>query len=261
MSNLDLASHPTALDAAILEKVVLGGDLSGLNAAQRLLYYRQVCSSLGLNPLTRPFSYLHLNGKLVLYATKDCTDQLRTVKNISIGKPELTDMGEFVSVTVLATNDKGRTDSDIGVVMKTDMQKNIANVMKKAVTQAKRRVTLSICGLGMLDESEVPDVPGARIVPVDADTGEVVDGTAPAPGEYITGDAEDKLAEDAEKAGLIGRIEAGRDRLKMSAAEFVTLTENMCGVPQLERAELGDLQRMLAELVKRYQAQPRAAKK
>ena len=31
----------------------------------------------------------------------------------------------------------------------------------KAVTKAKRRVTLSICGLGFMDESEVADVPEA----------------------------------------------------------------------------------------------------
>ena len=252
MSTLEL-THPTAVDAEMLEKVVLGGDLSGLNPRQRLLYYRQVCSSLGLNPLTRPFSYLNLSGKLVLYATKDCTDQLRTVKNISIGKPELTDMGEFVAVTVLATNDKGRTDSDIGVVMKTDMQKNIANVMKKAVTQAKRRVTLSICGLGMLDESEVPDVPGAKVVPVDAETGEVMEPaseTVPPPPKP-----------ESDKDLLIGRIEAGMEQLKMTAAKRVEFVEKAAGVSRLEDAEQGDLQTMLAELVRRFKAEAQQGKK
>jgi hypothetical protein len=32
----------------------------------------------------------------------------------------------------------------------------------KAVTKAKRRVTLSICGLGFLDETEVDSIPGAK---------------------------------------------------------------------------------------------------
>ena len=32
-----------------------------------------------------------------------------------------------------------------------------ANAILKAVTKAKRRATLSICGLGWLDESEVAD--------------------------------------------------------------------------------------------------------
>jgi hypothetical protein len=34
-------------------------------------YYFSVCKSLGLNPLTRPFEYLTLNGKKVLYARRD----------------------------------------------------------------------------------------------------------------------------------------------------------------------------------------------
>jgi hypothetical protein len=38
----------------VMEKVVIGGDLSELNAAQRAEYYTAVCRSLGLNPLTKP---------------------------------------------------------------------------------------------------------------------------------------------------------------------------------------------------------------
>ena len=41
-------------------------NLAALSAQDRLAYYRAVCDSLGLNPLTRPFEYLNLQGKLVL---------------------------------------------------------------------------------------------------------------------------------------------------------------------------------------------------
>jgi hypothetical protein len=68
----------------VMEKVVIGGDLSELNAAQRAEYYTAVCRSLGLNPLTKPFEFLTLNGKLRLYALRDCTDQLRRLHGISI---------------------------------------------------------------------------------------------------------------------------------------------------------------------------------
>jgi hypothetical protein len=61
----------------VLEQVLIGGDLSGLTEAQRLAYYKAVCQSLGLNPLSKPFEYLWLNGKLRLYALRDCADQLR----------------------------------------------------------------------------------------------------------------------------------------------------------------------------------------
>jgi hypothetical protein len=38
----------------------------------------------------------------------------------------------------------------------------LANALMKAETKAKRRATLSICGLGMLDETEVEDIQGAQ---------------------------------------------------------------------------------------------------
>ncbi|MFM1889700.1 MAG: hypothetical protein RLZZ565_457, partial [Planctomycetota bacterium] len=66
------------VQATTIEQVLISGDLSRLTAEQRNIYYKSVCDSLGLNPLTRPFDYITLNGKLTLYARKDCTDQLRS---------------------------------------------------------------------------------------------------------------------------------------------------------------------------------------
>ena len=60
-----------------IEQVLVAGDLGKLTGDQRLAYYQRLCETLGLNPLTQPFQYLQLSGKLVLYATKSCTDQLR----------------------------------------------------------------------------------------------------------------------------------------------------------------------------------------
>lgn len=165
---------PNAADTSAIEQVVIGGDLSKLTPEQRLLYYRRVCASLGLNPLTKPFDYITLNGKLTLYARKDAADQLRKLNGISIDKPEIQFQDDWIIVTVSARNSEGRADSDIGVVKKTDMQNNLGNALMKAVTKAKRRVTLSICGLGMLDETEIETIPNARPVTVSA-TGEIVD--------------------------------------------------------------------------------------
>ena len=57
---------------------------------------------------------------------------------------------------------------------------DLSNAMMKAVTKAKRRAILSMTGLGFLDESEVGSIQGARVVTVDAGTGEILDtpGTA-----------------------------------------------------------------------------------
>jgi hypothetical protein len=141
---------------ADIEKVMIGGDLSTLKADERLNYYNAVCSSLGLNPLTKPFSYIELNGKLQLYALKDCTEQLRKIHTVSITQVDPKQIGDLLVVVASASDRDGRVDSSTGAVnMKGLSGENLANAMMKCETKAKRRVTLSICGLGMLDETEV----------------------------------------------------------------------------------------------------------
>src|SRR5438046_5485238 len=70
--------------AEAVETALLKGDLSKLTPRERTDHYLAVCKSLGLNPLTKPFAYLTLNGRMVLYALRDCTDQLRAIHNISV---------------------------------------------------------------------------------------------------------------------------------------------------------------------------------
>ena len=147
----------------LLESVVIGGDLSGLSSNDRVVYYKQVCESLGLNPLTKPFEYMKLQGKLTLYARKDCTEQLRKINNISIEivSRELVDDCYIVSAKASAGR---RTDESIGAVSIQGLKGEArANAMMKAETKAKRRVTLSIAGLGMLDENEVETIPGVIV--------------------------------------------------------------------------------------------------
>ncbi len=137
--------------------VVVHGDLSGLNDNQLRTYYQELCSSLDLNPLTRPFSLLKLNGKLLLYANRDCTDQLRSKHSVSIRIISRERMDDMIVVTAQAALPNGRMDESIGAVPCGANVKgeNLANAMMKAETKAKRRVTLSVCGLGFMDESEV----------------------------------------------------------------------------------------------------------
>lgn len=160
-------SLATTIDSQAIEQVVIGGDLSRLTPEQRVSYYKSVCTSLGLNPLTKPFDYITLNGKLTLYARKDAAEQLRKINNISIEKPDISFQDEWIIVTVSAYDGTGRRDSDVGVVNKNDMSKNFGNALMKAITKAKRRVTLSISGLGMLDETEIDSIPNVKVVPID----------------------------------------------------------------------------------------------
>ena len=163
--------------ASIQETALLGGDLSKLTAPERLSYYNGICASLGLNPLTRPFEYIVLNNKLTLYARKDCTEQLRSLREISVQIMSREAAEGCYIVTARAsmpTSNGVRVDESIGAVPLANVQGEArANAMMKGETKAKRRVTLSICGLGMLDESEADSIPNARIVPADISHDEV----------------------------------------------------------------------------------------
>ncbi|GAB4333748.1 MAG: hypothetical protein Kow0010_20460 [Dehalococcoidia bacterium] len=102
--------------ASVVESVVIQGDLARLKPEERVSYYRSVCESLGLNPLTKPFEYLILNSRLTLYARKDATDQLRASRAISVeitGRKFLADAGLYV-VTARAVAKDGRTDESRG---------------------------------------------------------------------------------------------------------------------------------------------------
>lgn len=160
----EVAIQKSSTDAEKIEQVLIKGDLAALSDQERLVYYNKVCESLKLNKYTRPFDYLTLKGKLVLYARRECTDQLRTNSHISIEIVAREKIGDVYVVTARAKTPDGRTDESTGAVsLGKSYGDQLANLYMKAETKAKRRVTLSICGLGLLDESEVDSIPNARI--------------------------------------------------------------------------------------------------
>ena len=168
---------------AVMERVMVLGDLTPLTPAQRSEYYMRVCRSVGLNPYTKPFGYIRLNNKLTLYAFRDCADQLRNLHGISIEIVDRKLTEGLLSIHVRATNKDGRKDEDFGVIAigsKGLEGEAGANLIMKCVTKAKRRVTLSICGLGILDETEVVTIPGAELVEIDT-AGEIKSATVIAP--------------------------------------------------------------------------------
>ena len=215
-----------------IESVLVQGDLSMLSAEERVQYYRAVCQSVGLNPLTRPFDYITLNGKLVLYANKSATDQLRDINGVSVGKPDIKFEDDWIVVSVEVHDKNGRSDADVGVVSKRDMRGDFGNAVMKAVTKAKRRATLSICGLGMLDETEIETIPDAQVTVVN-ESGEI---EQPSPKKLTAKSGKDVLANNghtrpfepevlrAKMAELVtyyqGKIDAGETSSKESD-EFV----------------------------------------
>jgi hypothetical protein len=157
----------------VLEALVLSGDLSKMNDNQKVQYYQQFCQHLGLNPLTQPFKILKFQGREVLYATKDCTEQLRKIHGISV--VELTtdlQPGSVYVVTCKVKDNHGKTDMSTGVVSIEGLKgEPLANALMKAETKSKRRATLSICGLGIMDESEIETVDAnATVVNIPTET-------------------------------------------------------------------------------------------
>jgi len=161
MTGLVTPTHAELPSPETLEKVMLG-DLSQLTPKQRVQLYAGVCHSLGLNPLTKPFEFITLSGRLVLYATRNCTDQLRKRYDISVVITAREVIEDTYVVTARASLPNGRADESIGAVPIAGLKGEArSNAMMKAETKSKRRVTLSLVGLSTLDESEVESLPHA----------------------------------------------------------------------------------------------------
>ena len=212
----------------VIEKVILGGDLSQLTPKQRASYYAAVCDSLGLNPLTKPFEFLRLSGREVLYALRNCTDQLRKRYDISVVITAREVMEDVYVVTARASLPNGRADESIGAVPIAGLKgESRSNAMMKAETKAKRRVTLSLVGLSTLDESEVESIPHAVKIPdppvlasVDARDPAAAVGAAAAPADLNAGLPPSwQPFASAQVSGVIVAVEAG----KRSGATYVKL--------------------------------------
>lgn len=142
-----------------LEQFIVRGDLSVLSPEDKSKHYLWVCERVGLDPATKPFEYLKLNGREVLYCKKEGTDQLRKVHSVAVQITGRERIEDVYVVTAKATMPDGRIDESQGAVTIGNLKGDaLANAIMKAETKAKRRVTLSVVGLGMLDESELETI-------------------------------------------------------------------------------------------------------
>lgn len=170
-----------------IETVLATGQLQDLTPKERVEYLNRICNLVGLNPLTKPFEFIKFQNKMVIYATRGCADQLRKINGVSIKITERSVENGLISVSVEATDKHGRVDSDIGVVVVSPNAKGdmLANALMKAITKAKRRVTLSICGLGFLDESEFDTMEVSEKEPEISTSTPTLEAPKQESGEYI----------------------------------------------------------------------------
>lgn len=160
-----MSSLPQNVPSAV-ELALVRNDISKLTSDEKISYLNALCKSVGLNPLTKPFAYLTLQGREVVYATKDCSEQLRKIHGVSTQIVSQQVVDGCFEVQIKAQDRTGRTDEDfasipIGSIKGSDL----SNLKMKCITKAKRRVTLSICGLGVLDESELDTIDKSLIQP------------------------------------------------------------------------------------------------
>lgn len=170
------------VDPKAVEQALMLGDLSKMTPDMRVQYYVGACQSIGLNPYTKPFDAIKGDdGAVSLYANKGCAEQLRRLYNVSLRTLSRERLDGLYIVTVLASLPNGREEEAIGAVPLEEPRGQwrttqngkryfeqakatngapifdplhgtaLANALKKAETQAKRRATLGICGLGFAD--------------------------------------------------------------------------------------------------------------
>ena len=156
-----------------LEKIILNSDLSSLSGEQRVNFYYQVCAQYGLDPFTRPFEFIKMNGKLVLYATKSCASALQELKSISVEIVKQEAFQDVWIVTVRGTRaDEKAADGrviaeNVGITpIKGLSGDQLSNSIMKAVTKAQRRLILQMCGLGSTDETELQSIANVSPQPV-----------------------------------------------------------------------------------------------
>lgn len=157
MSNKELVKK----EGDIVASLILRGDLSTLNPSDRVTYYKGYCERLGLDPYTKPFEILKLQGRESLYLTRSGAQQLNKLHGVShqITSRQLIESAGIYEVTARAILPDGRyTESMAAVSVSGQKGEQYCNSIMKAETKAKRRSTLDLLGLGVLDETEVQSI-------------------------------------------------------------------------------------------------------
>ena len=121
---------------------------------------------IGLDPATQPFKLLNLKGKEILYADKSAAQQLNRLYKISHEVLKNEKIDDVYMVTVRASNADGFQDEYGAVTINGKKGEDLANSLMKAITKSKRRATLALCGLSMMDETELDTLPDATTLPL-----------------------------------------------------------------------------------------------
>lgn len=173
-------SEVAILDPAIIESIVINGDLSKLQPQQKVAYYNYRCQQAGLDPSAKPFDLLRLNNKEVLYANAGATQQLCGIHKLSTQITHRERVDDIYIVSCRVTGADGRVSENQGAVSVSGLRGDaLANALLKCTTKAIRRSVLAHIGLGMLDETEVETIPNAHRVDLSQSADTIAQAQAP----------------------------------------------------------------------------------
>jgi hypothetical protein len=155
----DLSKH-VSVESVMNSVLAAQGDLSVLGFDELNVYLNYLIDKYGLDRASAPIRLIRDKdtGKLLPYATKAATDQIRLNNGISVVEQNMqfSPTGDAVIVTVKVVDRTGRMDIDTGSVLLTGaIGEEYSNKIMACVTKAKRRATLAISGISILDEIEV----------------------------------------------------------------------------------------------------------
>lgn len=136
------------------------GSIHQLTNPEKRELLAKLCNSLGLNQYIMPFRiYRDMQGHEFIYATKECCAELRHLHHINILTESHSIIDGMCIASVSGNNKYGRVDSEIGAIhIDSLVGQDKANGVMWAMTKAKRRLTLSLAGLGVLADVETRDM-------------------------------------------------------------------------------------------------------
>ena len=155
-----LMQQDVVLDTKIQEVLARdSGRCDGLSDEQKAEYVNYLCSKVGIDPTFRPIDIIATKNGLKPYLNKGAGEIIRDTRKISIDDMQIKEVNNMWVATCRVKSLDGRIDTDVGVCPKTGTQKSPMapnDSLMKAVTKAKRRATLSMCGLGAIIEETHP---------------------------------------------------------------------------------------------------------
>ena len=164
-----VTEETSLLEQILADAQAAGKDTSTLSREDRSALLVGLARKLGLNALSGAVMFLKTNGRETLYVTKQGTDQIAAREKLrreTIKGPEVIEIEKrkVVLCQVRATHPDGRSEVSTATLALSD----VVNDLMKCETKAKRRATLSVCGLGLLAEDEIETIPGAQPMPFEA---------------------------------------------------------------------------------------------